>query len=413
MGAKQKRKERIHLTEASISRLKFSKGKNDETWFDDEIRGFGVRKRGDTDNYILQYQVHGETHVLRLGKCSEIKCDVARDLARAKRGEISKARLGLGIDPATARDNSKVDAKRPKPQTVGATIVEYLEAKQAKVRPRTYQGTKRYLEIFWRPLHGFSMDSIARVNVAAELRRITMRNGPTEANRARSSLSAFFRWAIGEGLCEQNPVTGTNKHEENDPRERTLSDEEAVTLWLTLTDNDYGRILKLLLLTGCRRDEIGALRWSEIDQDAKTITIPGSRTKNHTEHVVPLSERALDILKEIPRLENRDYVFGVSRNGGFSDWSKAKVRVDAKLKFETDWTVHDIRRTVRTGLGMLGIQPHIAEAVLNHLPAKLVRTYDRNTYAAEKKAALDLWANHLAVAIAQANGANVTALRKA
>ena len=136
-------------------------------------------------------------------------------------------------------------------------------------------------------------------------------------------------------------------------------------------------------------------RWSEVDPDAaKTITIPATRSKNHTEHVVPLSDRAITVLKVIPRRAGRDYVFGVSRDGGFSNWSRAKLGLDGKLKFKTDWTVHDIRRKVRTGLGMLGIQPHIAEAVLNHLPAKLIRTYDRNTYEAEKKAALNAWANH-------------------
>ena len=76
------------------------------------------------------------------------------------------------------------------------------------------------------------------------------------------------------------------------------------------------------------------------------------------------------------------------------------------------WTVHDLRRTVRTGLGELGVQPHIAEAVINHVPPKLIRTYDRNTYAAEKRDALDKWAAHLKVAVAQATGANVTALEK-
>ena len=83
------------------------------------------------------------------------------------------------------------------------------------------------------------------------------------------------------------------------------------------------------------------------------------------------------------------------------------------MKLETPWTVHDLRHTVRTGLGKLGVAPHVAEAVLNHLPAKLIRTYDRNTYAAEKRAALERWASHLAVAIAQASGANITALRTA
>jgi hypothetical protein len=97
--------------------------------------------------------------------------------------------------------------------------------------------------------------------------------------------------------------------------------------------------------------------------------------------------------------------------GGFFSWSKSKVALDAAAKLTEEWTLHDIRRTVRTGLGRLGVAPHVAEAVLNHLPAKLIRTYDRNTYEPEKRAALDAWANHIRVAIAQASGANVTTLK--
>jgi hypothetical protein len=82
-------------------------------------------------------------------------------------------------------------------------------------------------------------------------------------------------------------------------------------------------------------------------------------------------------------------------SGGYAGWSKGKAAIDKAAKLKQHWTVHGLRRTVRTGLGMLGVLPHVAEAVLNHLPAKLIRTYDRNTYAAEKKAALDAWANHL------------------
>jgi integrase len=143
----------------------------------------------------------------------------------------------------------------------------------------------------------------------------------------------------------------------------------------------------------------------------RTITLPKERTKNGQEHVVPLTESALEILKAMPRREGRDYVFGL-RGGGFSNWSQAKRESDKAIELKP-WTLHDIRRTVRTGMGMLGVLPHVAEAVLNHLPPKLIRTYDRNTYAAEKRAALELWANHLTVAIAQASGTNVTTLRKA
>jgi integrase len=265
------------------------------------------------------------------------------------------------------------------------------------------------LEILWKPLHRLSVGAIDRAAIAAQASTIAGERGPVSANRARSMLSAMFTWAIGEGLCDQNPVAGTNKKEENGPRERALSDSEAAALWLGAPEDNFGRIVRLLMLTGCRREEIGLLRWSEIDMDVRTITLPAERTKNGQQHVVPLSESALEILKAVPRREDRDYVFG--RYGdGFGNWSKAKSNLDAIVELKEPWTLHDLRRTVRTGLGKLGVAPHIAEAVLNHLPAKLIRTYDRNTYAAEKRDALERWANHLAVAIAQTSGANVTRL---
>ena len=161
------------------------------------------------------------------------------------------------------------------------------------MKPRSYAETKRHLETQWKPLHGLALGSIGRANVAAEAGKIAKQSGPVAANRARASLSAFYRWAIGEGLCEENPVTGTNKQEESGPRERSLSDAEAATVWLAAPDNDYGRIVRLILLTGCRRTELGSLQWSEIDKEARTLTLPGERTKNGQAHVVPLSPPAL------------------------------------------------------------------------------------------------------------------------
>ena len=181
--------------------------------------------------------------------------------------------------------------------------------------------------------------------------------------------------------------------------------------WLNAPDNSYGTILKLLLLTGCRRDEIGGLMWSEVDLNARTITIPGSRTKNKQEHVVPLSDTAMSILAGVAKREGREHVFGRTLAASFSGWSSAKAEFDQVVKID-EWVVHDLRRTVRTGIDKLGILPHICEAVLNHLPPKLVRTYNQNTYEAEKRKALDTWAHHLKTIVAQASGANVTALRK-
>jgi len=397
-------KEPIKLTEATVGKLKIPRGKNDETWFDSELKGFGVRKRGQSAIYILQYQVNGKTSKLKLGRCSEIKCDVARELAKAKGGEISKARLGLGVDPAIEREKQKSEAKKPKPKTLGATVEDYLEAKKSKISDRYEVSLKYHLETLLKRLHGLVLSDVTRMAVAAEIRAIAKDRGAVTANRARGSLSAFFRWAIGEGLCDSNPVTGTNEHEENGPRKRVLSDVEAAAVWLALPDNDYGRIVRLLMLTACRREEIGSLRWSEIDFDARTITLPATRTKNKQQHVVPLCDTALKILKDAPRQAERDFVFGIGA-GGYAGWSKGKTAVDEIAKLKTPWTIHDIRRTVRTGLAGLGVLPWVAEAVLNHLPPKLVRTYavsgaENETnfdkkLEAEKRIALDLWANHL------------------
>jgi len=427
MGRKLRRKEPTRLTEAKISKLKIPAGKSEDTWFDSEIRGFGVRKRGNDATYVLQYQLNGKTSKLRLGLCSEIKCDVAREMARAKRGEISKARLGLGIDPALERESKKAEAKKPKPKTLGAYITDYLEIKKAVMRATTYDNSKYYLETLWAPLHPLPLREVDRAKVAAELAAMSKQRkdgkrklgGPITANRARACLSAFFHWAIGEGIADQNPVAGTNKREEK-ARERVLTDAEAAAVFLACDKtpeeekHDYHRIVQLILLTGCRRDEIGGLQWSEIDLEKRTITLPGSRTKNHREHIVPLSNRALEILKAVPHRDKREFLFGYGK-AGYSGWSKSKTGLDSVAKISA-WTLHDLRRTAATRMADLGVQPHIIEAALNHVSgskAGVAGIYNRSTYEPEKRAALEKWANYLLMAVAKANGANVTPLRKA
>jgi integrase len=396
----------MKLTKSTISRFKIPAGKSEHIEFDDDMPGFGLRVRaGDKSEhrtFIAQYKIGAKHRRITLGNVAKVTLEDAQKRAKRIFGKVAN-----GEDPA----NEKAEARKTASHTLDATITSYLEARAGAMKPRSYAETKRHLKTGWQPLHGLALGSIGRANVAAEVAKIAKGSGPVAANRARASLSALYRWAIGEGLCEENPVIGTNKQEESGPRERSLSDAEAAAIWLAAPDNDYGRIVRLILLTGCRRTELGDLKWPEIDTEASTLTLPAQRTKNSQEHIVPLTDSALAILK-VPRRAGRDNVFG-SGKGGFSGWSKSKAAIDKAAKLKEDWTLHDLRRTVRTGLGKLGVQPHVAEAVLNHLPAKLIRTYDRNTYAAEKKAALDLWASHLMVAVAKATGANVTALRKA
>src|SRR5262245_12680992 len=170
-------------------------------------------------------------------------------------------------------------------------------------------------------------------DVAACLQGIAKTRGNVTADRARSVLSAMFAWAIGEGLADENPVIGTNRRSDDEPRTRVLSDAEIVKLWNGLPDTQYGVIVKLLALTGCRRDEMGALSWKEIDFEGRKITLPAERTKNGTEHIVPLSDLALNILETQKRILSRPFVFGWDANG-FTDWSKSKEKLNTGVEFE-------------------------------------------------------------------------------
>jgi integrase len=202
---------------------------------------------------------------------------------------------------------------------------------------------------------------------------------------------------------------GTNRPGNNDERERTLTDVELVKVWKAAPGNHYGAIIKLLIATGARKEEIASMRWSEIDRNAKVLRLSGERTKNNRAFAVPLSDLAMKIIDDIGERNGRELVFGNGQSG-YSGWSYAKAALDEIVKLKDEWRLHDLRRTFRTGLGRLGVAPHIAEARLNHLPAKLIRTYDKNRYEPEKRAAFDLWSAHVE-AIVAGKRSNIVALK--
>jgi len=407
----------MKLIERNIAKIKAdARGKKDHFAWDSEMPGFGLRVQNGRASWVMQYQVHGRQHRIKLGDQAVMSADLARSAAKEAAHKVDKSRRTGEAHPILeqkriADEMARAEAKRPGDAPFGSRIDEYLAARTANgngLRERSVIETRRYLEQNFKELHKIPLNQIRKIDVVSILNAI---KAPAARNRARSTLSAFFAWAIGESLCDANPVVGTNKAEESGERKRVLTDDEIATVWLNAPDNSYGAILKLLLLTGCRRDEIGGLKWSEIDLNARTITLPGERTKNGQEHVVSLSDAAASILAGIGKREGCEHVFGRTLAAGFSGWSSAKAEFDALVNIP-EWVVHDLRRTVRTGIDKLGAPPHICEAVLNHPPPKLIRTYNRNTYEHEKRKALDTWAHHLKTIVAQATGANVTTLKK-
>ncbi len=365
------------------------------------IRHAGSRK------FVFFYRHGGRLLKLTIGDAASWTLDKARTTARDLRVQVEK-----GNNPSAEKET-----KRTASALLFSSIKdEYLAARKPNLKPRSHEQCARHLSKHWKALHKMALGSIDRATVAVLLRTIATNNGPVAADRARSNLSAMFAWAIGEGLCDANPVDGTNKASENKLRERVLTDAELAAVWKVAPDNDYGRIIRLLMLTAQRRNEVGSLQWSEIDTRTKTITLSNSRTKNSREHSVPLSKDALAILLAIPHRAGRDFLFGQGR-GAFSGWSKAKSMLDAKLgDVVAHWTLHDLRRTGATRMADSGVQPHIIEAVLNHISgtrAGVAGVYNRAAYEPEKRAALDTLASYIKTARAQTAGGNVRRLKTA
>jgi integrase len=376
--------------------LKLPPKKTEHIWWDDQIAGFGLRVReGGSRNWIFQYRLGGKQRRISFGSAPTVTAEQAR-----KKAATLHARVKLGHDPA----GEKIEARARATETFGDILRPYLVRKKAELKPRTYVETERHLLVNAKRLHGLQIAGIDRRTVAGLLTEIDAKNGPHSANHLRAALSAFFSWAMREGLAEANPIIGTNRAITNGARDRVLSDRELRSIWNALAEDDYSNVVRLLALTGQRRDEIGGLRWAEVDFDKAVIALPAERTKNKKPHDVPLSPAALAILKDYAqRAAGREYVFGRGA-AGYQGWSKSKDMLDRRIDDPIgDWRLHDLRRTLSTKMhDELGIPPHIVEAVLNHISghrAGVAGTYNRALYSKEKAVALARWAEHLTAII--------------
>ncbi len=393
----------VKLTNETLAALALPAGKTDHIEFDGDLPGFGVRLRRGRDgsvkrSWLVQYRLGVQQRRESLGDVRKVKLEDARKIARQRFAQVE-----LGTDPAAERAKARADAAASK-LTLGVVADLYLAAKKDRQRPSTHGQCKLHLTGHWKALRDHPIDTIKRADVAAALQGITKAHGRTAASRARSNLSALFMWAMGEGVREDNPVIATNNPAEGIlSRERVLSDAELQIVWNACRDDDFGRIVKLLILTGCRREEIGGLKRNEVNLDTGIMTVPGTRTKNYREHALTLPAVAIDILKSVPARPDREFFFGV-RGGSFCAWSYATLHLHARIAEAKGqplprWTLHDLRRTVRTGMGRLGVAPHIAELVLNHRKGGVEAIYDRHKYEREITAALALWADHVLAAV--------------
>jgi integrase len=400
----------VKLTAHSVDGLKLAPSEADRIWFDDAIPGFGLRVRGTgSRSWIFQYKVAGKTRRLVIGQASAIKLGRAREIA----GE-HHAKVRLGHDPAAER---RLQVQRAS-HSFGALVVRYLEQQRSELRPGSYREVARHLEKHAALLHRLPVDTVDQRTIAERLSDIDKGSGAVTANRVRASMSAMFTWGMREGLVLANPVANTNKREER-PRDRVLADAELCLIWKVLDDSQYSTIVKLLVLTGQRLNEVAGLRWPEIDFDRGTILLPRERTKNGRPHEIPMAGQVRSLLEAHERVDGKELVFGKGA-GPFSGFSRCKEVLDRRIAESNNgralapWVLHDLRRSTATGMAELGIQPHVIEAVLNHVSGHkggIAGIYNRAQYSAEKAQALARWDEHVETIVHEHRSTFITPMR--
>ena len=388
-------------------------GKTDHIEWDDDLPGFGLRLRaGGNRSWVAQYRTaDGRTRRTSIAIVAKLSPADARQAARK-----ILAKVALGHDPQGEKAAQRQQAVR----TVRALIAAYLEAKQPELRPESFRVTKLYLTgPYFKALQVLAVIAVTRSDVAAAIRAIVRNHSTATAAAARRALSAFFAWCIAEGELGNgaNPVDGSHRPADPTPRDRVLTDAELVEIWkAACQDDEPGKIIRLLILLGSRRQEVGGMRWSELDLDAGTWTLPAERSKNRRAHTITLPPAALAIINSVP-LTSRDHLFGHRAADGFATWSNAKADLDRRLGDAVKgWRLHDLRRSAATKMADIGVEPHVVEACLNHYSghrAGVAGVYNRARYEQATKLALVKWADHvLALAECRAPAENVVSLHR-
>jgi len=399
----------MKLTDHVISSLTLRPGETERLVADEGVTGLRLRLRqgakGVTRTWVFKYSQSGQQRSFTLDHA-------AASLAAARKwaGGL-QAKLRLGKDPAQDRSEGRARAQ----ETMGAVLPAYLAAKRLTLKPRSYIETKRHLERDCKPLHGHPLRALTPAMVATRYGSIAEISGNTTATNVLRALHAFLVWGMRHGYLDRNPAIGVERRPVR-ARDRVLSADEIKAVWTACEgDGEFSAIVRLLLLTGCRLNEIAKLRWKEVLSDR--IVIPSARTKNGHAHTISLLPAMRSILAG--RKRQGEHVFGRTERG-FSGTAGSKAALDKRLKAAgvemPSWVLHDLRRTFATGLGELGIAPHVIEACLNHRTFKsgVAGTYNRAALEAPMRHAWATWAGALlAVTQGRIVGDRVIALRGA
>jgi integrase len=404
----------MKFTQRRIETLQCPAGAKDALVFDDEQRGLGVRVTASgRKSYLAQYTVRGQKRRIPIGSCSAISLAAARAAVQEILGRVAGGR-----DPAIERKAAALEARRKAADealTLGALLEQWSALHLTERRERYATEAVRAIKYAFAGHLKSPADTLDRAAVVRILDGLAKDGRVAMASRTAAYGRACYHWAVKRGSLASNPFQDLPLAPIA-KRERVLTDEELRAVWeATAGPGPFNAIVRMLILTGQRREEVAGMTWGEIASDLSTWTIPASRAKNGVAHIVPLPLQAQAILKSahgMAKGNELELVFR-GRGGAFNGFSKAKTTLDEESSV-TGWRLHDLRRTMATGLQKLRVRLEVTEAVLNHVSgsrAGIVGVYQQHDWADEKRAALTSWGERVeAIVEGREPAGNVTPL---
>jgi integrase len=401
-------KNRVKLTEAMILRAMGNPPPPTNPFLRDSVvPGLAVRVHptGDaTYTLLLPGGRREKLYAVRVAHATGgLKTDLRRARADASK-RLDEARRGREREPKIKPANAKFDSSTRIEQVFREFTKDHLEKRygdgrfvlSVSHRSESESRFRRFVLPAWR---GRDVRSITRKDVRELVQGIERQGKPYPANKTLLLLSTMFNWCLANELREDNPAQRVRKPGVERERNHVLSDPELALVWhgASALRAPWGQWFKFLILSGQRRAECATLRWDDID-DNGLWSIPAERYKTGRAHTVPLSAEALNVLASCPR--GSQWPFTTNGAGPIRNHSEPKRLLDAWLRERVEhvrpWRIHDLRRTMRTGLSTLDVLPFIGELVIGHAQSGVHAVYDLHRYDKQKREALDRWAQHVA-----------------